>query len=87
MQERPDKAVLTAERRCEPRAGLFKCQKGLENSFDHCGSPMKLVHTCSSTRKELESCFHHCGVPVKLVQVCSCAVRPYKVVLPAEEVL
>ena len=48
---------------------------------------MKPVHAGLSTRKELESSFHHCGVPVKLVQVSLCAERPYKVVLPAEEVL
>ena len=65
----------------------LRAREDLENSFHHCGSPVKLVHACLSTRKELESCFQHCGVPVKYVQVCLCAERPYKVDLPAEEVL
>ena len=30
-----------------------------DSSFQHCGSPVKLVKACLSVRKELEGSFHH----------------------------
>ena len=44
---------------------IFKCQK---RCFHHCGSPLKLMQTCLSAKKDLESSFHHYWDSVKLVQ-------------------
>ena len=46
--------------------------KDRESSFHYCGSTMKPVQACLSTKKELESWFHHNGGTVILVPACLC---------------
>ena len=55
----------------EVRAGLFRCQESSSNNtFNHCGGPVKLVKGCLSARKDRESRFHFFRGLVKFVKDC-----------------
>ena len=49
---------------CEAHACLFECQKALEGSFHHCGSPVKFVQASMSIQKGPQTRFYQCCGPV-----------------------